>query len=303
MQRWVHGLTAMALLAVLLIATVGWRGGGGFGGGRSSGGFSSRSSGGFSSRRSGGFGGSRSYGGYRGPIIIGGYGFGPRMHGGSGTGTLIAILVIGGVVGLVFAGMAVSQWMASRAALITMGVNLRRGSRYTRKLDDLIENANFADGSGRATALHRLANLIETDDVVDGYVTVLDRRGGAEQLGERADTLARAQMQRVGITPDIVNVSDITGATIQMDTRAGTGSPSDACVVGIVAVARANTIREIVSGGEADVLKALRVLHETRGRDIGAVYVFYKPNRGEPLDAVAANRLFLDLKATATSPA
>ena len=48
----------------------------------------------------------------------------------------------------------------------------------------------------------------------------------------------------------------------------------------------------------------LNHLYLLKSRDMDALYLFYAPNTTEPLDPIAANRLYLDLRATATaSPA
>jgi len=293
-------LCIAVLLVGLLIATVGWRGGG-FGGGRSSGGFSS-------GRSSGGFGGSRSYGrtgGYRGGGIGVPIFFGPRIYSPyrSGGGQWIILLVVGGIIVAVVAGSAIARWYATRGSLVTLGVNLRRGKHYAQAPDRLLETADFSTQPGRATALHRVAKLIETEDVVDGYVTVLDRIGDPSALGERAERVAREQMKHVGVTPEVINVSDITGTAVQMDTRHGSDKPtdSDACVLGLVLVARSAVVKSLASGREQDALRALELLTGAAGRDLASVYVFYSPNAGERLDPDAANRVFLDLRATATA--
>ena len=284
----------MLLLSVLLLATAGWRGGG-FGGGRSFGGFGggSRSFGGFRSS-------SPSYR-YRGGYYGGYYGFGPGIgfyHRMTPLG-LALLLAIAGIAVVVVGGAAVARWYSTRGALLTVGVNLRRGKHYAQALDHLMEAADFSTPAGRASALHRAANMVDTDDVVDGYVTVLDRMGDPTALGERAERIAREQMKHVGIDPNVVNVADAQGTAVQLDARAGSDSQtdSDGCVLGIVAVSRASVVRRVSSGREKDALETLRLLHETRGSDFGSLYMFYAPNTGERLDPDAANRVFLDLRA------
>src|SRR6266478_10159371 len=126
------------LLLLLLVVSAGANAqrGGGFGGGRG-GGFSGRSGGGFSGR---GFGGGGFGGGYRGPVFIGG----PRIYGhGPGIGTAFIIIVIGGIA-LLVAGVAAAGWLNSRYATIGIALNLRRGERYSSKLDSILADSDFS---------------------------------------------------------------------------------------------------------------------------------------------------------------
>jgi hypothetical protein len=270
---------------------------GGFGGGR--GGFSSgsRGGGGFSSSRGGGgFSGSRG-GYYGGPRFIF---FGGGMGGGGG---LFLLVLVGGIV-LVVGGMAAANWYANRFALVNVAVNLRRGDRYAKKLDALIADSEFNTHSGRTRALHRLAKAIDPTDVVDGFVAVKERMSDREKVGVQAEELAREQMHRIGIDPGAVNVANEEGQSVQIDAPAAVqGDASDACVIAILATVRQSVLKQLRTGGEQDALAALNTLYEVKSRDLDAVYFYYAPNAAEPLDPVAANRLFLDLRATAGAAA
>lgn len=299
-----HGLAfagVCLLLATLFLATGGPKGG--FGGGR--GGFSSSRS----SSRGGGFGGggfsspSRSYGGYR-----GGYGWGgPRIFfiGGGGVSLLFTLVVVGGIV-LVVGAAAVAGWAGNRYAMVNVAVNLRNGERYARRLDALLADSDFTTPSGRTRALHRLAKQIDPADIVEGFVTVPNRFSDRDKVGETAETLARAQMNRIGIQADAVNVANTEGQSVQIEsTRTGGngrggGPDAAACVIAIVATVRRSAVAQITAGGgEQDALRALQGLYETTGKDLDALYFYYAPTADAPLDPHAANRLFLDLRATA----
>jgi hypothetical protein len=287
----------VALLAVLFVATAapGGRGGfsGGFGGGR--GGFG----GGFSRSPGSSYGGgirSRSYGGG-----WGGY-FGPRFifFGGRGIGWPVILVVAGGIA-LVAGGLAFKNWLDTRYALVSLGLNLRRGERYARKLDDLVADSDFTTPAGRSRALHRLAKMIEPEDIADGYITTPKRFGDRNAVGQTAEQVARAQMQRIGIHPEAVNVANAEGQSVRVDApeTSPDGARGNACVVAVLATVRRNALNGLNPGGEKEALRALQTLYETTGQSLDAVYFYYAPNAAEPLDPVSANRLFLDLRATA----
>src|SRR5579862_5212115 len=185
--------------------------GGGFGGGRS-GGF-----GGFGSGRGGGFGGFG--GGFGGPRIY----VGPRLYYfGHGPGLVFTLVVVGGIV-LVVGGMAFASWLGSRYALVNVAVHLRNGDGYAKRLDALLADSDFTNPAGRARALHRLARAIDVEDVTDGFVVARHRYSDRNRIGETAESLARAQMQRIGVKPDAVNVANEQGMSVQVESaRAGT---------------------------------------------------------------------------------
>jgi hypothetical protein len=303
MERYLRrALIVIIALVALFIVTAAPRGG--FGGGR--GGFSSGRSGGFSSGRGGGFGGgfggSRGYGGYGGGYRGYGYG-GPRIFYFGRGPSLVFILVVVGGIALVVGGMAVANWHASRYAMVSLGVNLRRGERYARKLDELLSSSDFNTPGGRAKALHRLAKTIDPEDMVDGYVTVRHKMSDRDTVAVKAEHLARAHMNRIGITAEAVNVASGEGESVQVDAPSATpgAEKPDACVVAVLATVRQSALQNVTSGDQRDTLGALQKLYETTGKDLDAVYFYYAPTHSEPMDPMAANRLFLDLKATATA--
>jgi hypothetical protein len=295
MRRLLRNIGALALLAALFVATTAQRGfSGGFGGGR--GGFGGGG-------RSGGFGG-----GGGGLGRGGGFGYGgPRIYffggGGHGSGAFLLVLIV--IVLLVVGAIAIANWYAARYAMVNVGFNLRRGSRYSQKLDDLLADSDFTQPGGRTRALHRLAKMIDEGDIVDGFVIVRSRMSDRDTVGEEAETLARAQMQRIGIHAETVNVANTEGQSVQMDASGGRGGSqrSDACVIAILATVRQSVLATLRSGGEPNAMKALQVLYETTGKDLDAVYFYYAPNTSEPLDPIAANGLFLDLRSTAQAAA
>jgi len=283
----------LVLLVVLFLATAAPRGG--FGGGR--GGFGGGFGGGVRSRGSwGGFGG-----GYRGSRW--GYG-GPRFYffGGRGPSPVFLLLLVGGIV-LVVGGIAAANWYNSRFALVSLGVNLRRGERYARRLDGLLADSDFTSSRGRARALHRLAKMVEAEDVVDGFVAIPQRFGDRWKIGQTAETLARAQMQRIGITAEAINVANTEGQSVQVEApqNAPNAERPDACVLALLVTLRRSALNGLNAGGEREALVALQKFAALPGTDFDALYFYYAPNAAEPLDPHAANRLFLDLRATATA--
>lgn len=290
-------VVAGLLLALFVVTAAPGGRSGGFGGGR--GGFSSGRSGGF-----GGFGGGRSYGGgrgYGGPIFWGG----PRiiLWGARGPGLGFFLVLIGGVV-VVAGAVAVANWYNSRYAMLSLGVNLRRGDRYARRFDEILADSEFESPSGRAKALHRLSKLIDPADVVDAFTEVRPMLGDRDAAGETAENVARSQMQRIGITADAVNVANTSGQSVRLDAPTSNGAArSEACVVSIVATLKQSALKGFQEGDERDALAALSKLYEVPSRDLDALYFYYAPNSSEPLDPMAANRLYLDLRATVRAQA
>jgi hypothetical protein len=296
----------LGLLAALLIATTGQRGvRGGFGGGR--GGFSTGRGGGFGG---GGFGGGgfgrSSYGGGARPY--GGYYGGPRIFFfpgfGGGFALVLLVVVVGGIV-LVVGAAAVSSWTANRFALVNVALNLRNGRRYAKRLDSLLADSDFVDPSGRTRALHRLAKLIDPADVVDGFVNVGSRLADRANIGEAAENLARSQMKYIGVNPDAVNVANMEGQSVQAGSAnegtAGPGEEAEAALVVILATVRSSALKTLRTGGETDALVAIQRLYETNSRDLDALFFYYAPTADEPLDSHRANRIFLDLRASAVT--
>jgi hypothetical protein len=298
----------LGILAVLLIATTGQRGvRGGFGGGR--GGFSTgRGGGGFSTGRGGGFGG---FGGpsYRGGARpYGGYYGGPRVvffpGFGGGFALVFLVVVVGGIV-LVVGAAAVSNWTANRFALVNVALNLRNGKRYAKRLDGLLADSDFTDPSSRTRALHRLAKLIDPADVVDGFVNVGSRLADRANIGVAAENLARSQMKYIGVNADAVNVANEEGQSVQVGSAnegtAGPGEEAEAALVVILATVRSSALKTLRTGGENDALAAIERLYETNSRDLDALFFYYAPTADEPLDSHRANRIFLDLRASAAT--
>ncbi len=273
------------------------RRGGGFGGGR--GGFS-----GGSSRSSGGFGGLRSSSSSYGGGYGGGYrsSYGPRFFffgGGSGSGT--ALLVIFGVVLVVVIAVAANSWHLSRFAMVNVALNLRDGERYAKRLDGLVNDSDFTSASGRARALHRLCKLVEPQDVVEGFVRIDRQPLNKDQWGQKSEDLARRQMAYVGVEAEAVNVSNEEGRTVKIDAPANDRTVEDAqaCVVVLLLTLRKATLGTLQSGDGSEAITALNILETLPGQEFDALYFFYAPNAAQPLDPHAANRIYLDLAATA----
>lgn len=314
MRRFIRSAAVLAALICLVLATAAPRMGGGFGGGRSSfgggrssfgGGFSGRSSwGGGSSGRSswGGGGGRSSYGGgYRPmPIFIP---FGVGGPHGSGRGFLTVLGIIAGVVVLVVAASAASQWWANRCSLVNVGFRLRRGAAYAHMLDGILDGAEVGTVTGRVTALHRLVKHIDPSDILDSYVRIPVRHGGSEQVGKQAEDQARTLMDRLGMTPETVNVADEDGQSVQVSARAGrdaSAGDTDGCVLSLLLGVRAGKLTGIKpTGAPEDSVVLLNLLEALPGRDLAAFYTFYTPNGGVRMDTNMADRAYLDMKALA----
>jgi hypothetical protein len=108
-------------------------------------------------------------------------------------------------------------------------------------------------------------------------------------------------MERIGISAEAVNVANTEGQSVQLD--APTAQPgaekSDACVIAILVTLPQRGLQGLLSGGDKETVMALERLATLPGREFDALYFYYAPNASEPMDPHAANRLFLDLKATA----
>jgi hypothetical protein len=269
--------------------------GGGFGGGRG-GGFSGPSGGGISGR---GYGGGGIGGGYRDPVILGG----PRIYGhGPSFGTAVILFVAGGIV-LVVAGLAASGWLNSRYVTVGIALNLRRGERYSNKLDSILSDSDFSSPGGRAKAIHRIAKVVEEEDVVDGFVTIPGRFGNKDKAGAQAEQVARQQMKHLGIHAEAVNVAGQDGSSVKLDIPRPSGGSEvgDACVMSMVLTLKRSASTGIIVGGQSESLSTLGWLYEIPGSEIDAFYLYYAPNRSEALDAATANGIFLDMKAAANS--
>ncbi len=198
-------------------------------------------------------------------------------------------------------GAAAALWLGGRFATVSVAVNLRNGEKYARLLDGLVEGADYSTPTGRAAALSKLARSIEEPDVVDGLVVIHHRLTGKDAAGERAESTAREQMQYLGINPGAVNVSTADGQGVRLDPRHAKGGHghSDACVAAVVATLSRRGLADIWPGDTPQALAALSRLQRLSGADIDALYLFYTPNAGEPMDPITANRIFLDLRAAA----
>lgn len=266
--------------------------GGGFGGGRGGGGFGG--GGGFRGG-GGGFGGPSYGGGYRpgGGIYFGG----PRVYGYSPVSGLFILILVGGVV-LVIAAAGIAGWAGSRYATVALGLNLRSGSRYARKLDAILDESDMSEPGGRAKALHRIAKMVEPGDVADGFVSIRSRMGDKEKSGERAEQVAREQMKYLGIRADQVNIATPEGTGVKLEEHgSGPAEQADACIAAIVVTVRRNLAALLKAGDTNAALDTLAQLYEVSGKDLDALYVYYVPHSGEPLDPVTANGIFLDLRA------
>lgn len=314
---------ALALiLTALFFATAAPRGGfsGGFGGGRggSSGGFSGGRGGysggysGGSSRSSGGgySGGTRgSYGGgyYGGPRVFffggtGGYGY-------YGSSAIIWLIILGiiVVVLLIVGVKALKNWGANRYSLISMAFNLRNGEKYARRIDALLGDSDFSDPSGRARALHRLLKQLDQADIVEAYTLVGARFANRDIIGSRAEELSREQMEYVGINAETVNVANDEGQSVRMEAPvikdSGSADQADACVLAVLITGRRTALSSINSGDENTAYATIESLTSLSSNDLDALYFYYAPHGGAAMDSITANRLFLDLKATASKEA
>lgn len=313
MRRFFRSAAVLAALICLVLATAAPRMGGGFGGGRSSfgggrssfgGGSSGRSSWGGSSGRSNSWGGgSRSTygGGFRPMPIFIPFGIGgPR---GSGQGILTLLGIIAGVVVLGVAGAAAAQWWANRCSLVNVGFRLRKGAVYSRRLDSILDGSEVGTVDGRVKALHRLVKQIEPADILDSYVMVPVRHGGSDKVGMQAEDQARTLMDRLGVTPETVNVADEDGQSVQVTARAGRDASvgdTDGCVLSLLLGVRARNMAGFKpSGAPEDAVVLLNMLEALPGRDLAALYTFYTPNAGVRMDPNMADRVFLDMKALA----
>jgi hypothetical protein len=270
---------------------------GGFGGGR--GGFSSsRSSSSFGgSRSSSSFGGSRSsFGG--GPVYYGG----PRIFffgGGRGGGTIILIFI--GVIGAIVVAGLVVGFVQTRYGVVVVGINLRNGEKYARKLDRLVTELDYSDPKGRAKALHMIAKSIQMEDVVDAFVVVQPPWINMDQAGAKAEEIARGQMQYIGIDPNKVNVADTEGRAVKIDMADGDiyKDKTAACVVSLVVSAKRPSVARVSSGEAGALSSALDLMDDVPSNEMDALYFYYSPNADDHLDPHTANAMFLDMKAAA----
>lgn len=313
MQRYLRSSAVLAALVCLVLATAAPRMGGGFGGGRSSfGGGRSSFGGGFSGRSSwgGGSSGRSSWGGSSRPTYGGGYRpmpifipFGVGGPRGSSQGLLTLLGIIAGVVVLGVAAYTASQWWASRCSLVNVGFRLRRGAAYAHKLDTILDGAEVGTITGRVTALHRLVKQIDPSDILDSYVLIPVRHGGSEKVGKQAEDQARTLMDRLGMTPETVNVADEGGQSVQVSARAGrdaSAGDTDGCVLSLLLGVRAGKLAGIKpTGAPEDSVVLLNLLEALPARDLAAFYTFYTPNGGVRMDTNMADRVYLDMKALA----
>ncbi len=295
-SSWKHRIATFGMMAMLLLiqaAVFAQRGGGrgfsgGFGGGRSFGG------GGGGGISGGGVG--RSYGG-------GGYYYGgPRFYyfGGGGFGSFLAVFML--IVLIIVAFVLVAaflNWWKNRYSLVSVAINLRNGTQYAHRLDSLVGHADMNTPQGRARALHDIAQTISAGDVVEGFVTVGETKS-KDAAGERAENLAREQMKHVGIHAEAVNVAGAAGS-VQVDAPRFSGNGVDegeGCVVAMLLTVRRDALGALKTAGPQEALSSLNILGTLSPEDFDAFYFYYAPNASEPLDPHAANRLFLDLRAT-----
>jgi hypothetical protein len=209
------------------------------------------------------------------------------------------LVLLGGVI-VVVGSIAAMNWYNTRYALVSLGVHLRRGDRYARKFDALLADSDFITPGGRIRALHRIAKTVAPDDLVEGFVHISHRFKSREDLGRTAENLARAQMQRIGIAPEAVNVANQEGMSVMIEapTAEAKQAGSDACVLAILVTVRQQSLQGLKTGDDQAAREALLLLSQITGRECDALYFYYAPNAAEPLDSISATRLFLDLRAT-----
>ncbi len=209
---------------------------------------------------------------------------------------LIVFLIVVGV------GIAVTWWSRTRYATVSIGLNLRNGAKYAESLDALVSRSDFGTPDARAGVLHRIAALVSAVDAVDGFVQIRDPWSGRNQAGIRAEEVSRAHMGHIGIVPEIVNVAvpDGPGVKLSPQGTASDGEDPDGCVLAATVTVNRRYLPAFVPGEMDEAIETLRRLREFPGSGLDALYVYYSPNAGEPMDAAGANRLFLDMKATET---
>jgi hypothetical protein len=213
----------------------------------------------------------------------------------------VFVIVVIGVMALVVTVVAGAGWLSSRYATISIGLNLRRGERYSNKLDSILSDSDFSTPGGRAKALHIIAKSIEAEDLVDGFISMPGRFGDKDKAGAQAEQVAREQMKHLGIHAEAVNVAGQDGSSVKLDAHSSGkgGEHGDACVMSLVMTLKRSASSGIIPSGEREVLSTLGCLYETSGKEIDAFYFYYAPNRSEALDSATANGIFLDMKAGA----
>jgi uncharacterized membrane protein len=171
-------------------------------------------------------------------------------------------------------------------------VSLRRGVRYVPELDALLINGDFTTPDGRERVLQRLTALIHPEDVIEGAFSTGASGADAELLGEAAQKTCRDQMRRAGLKQQL-------GAPLP---EAPPGAPrirdGDGCVLGIVVAASGLSTPE--AGDLQAAREALERLRNFSGA-VGALYFYYAPDPGKPLDPEAAHRVFEQLRSGASS--
>jgi hypothetical protein len=284
--RFVQGAALLMLIGLLFMATAAPGGGGGGGGGYGGGG-------GFGGGGSGY--GSRSYDSYQGYNSTSPYD--SQRHGYGGDPLSRAPLWIPLVI--IFAGLAIAglMFVGGRHRVVHLLLNLRQAERYAPALDGVLAAADFETPAGRAATLGQLARLVSPSDLVDGRVEVrgFGPLGPEGEAADGARALYREKMGRAGLregTPALLGTPSDTTPRVR---------PGDGCVLGLVFVVSARS--RFCAGGTPAAIAALGELRATRygvpafplPAPVAALYCYYAPDPGQPLDPDAARQLFYAL--------
>lgn len=237
-----------------------------------------------------------------GPVLAIGGGMGGGFGGGAGGGgasghsgggnavgaapsdpLFVLCLVI--LAGLFVYGIALAN--ISRCRLLNIVVVVRRGGRYTREFSRLISKMDFALDANRYIIAARLAEIVDSEDVLDGFVADGLERGSVEHLGDRAQAFWDRQVKAVDLHPSAVNVS--TPRTKEWRRESCTRHvPLDdgVCLLSLVAVIPCRYDLKTTSLDGAGAVEALRSLPDALPE---VLFLFYVPGVDETLSEAAAS--------------
>ena len=259
-------LNALGALMVM-VGTAIAQGGGGGGGGSSGGG--SGSSGG------GGSYGGGSYGGYS------SYGNDGYSSGSSDDSWVLWAIVLALIYLFSFLTKSNGETPArrqsavaspsSRQKVANVVLILRDGASYVSAINRLTQQANFETFDGRRAFLRQLANAIQPEDVVEGFVRTM-RSNSTEGLW-------RSQKSAAEIQNLVINVAPPNRSPTQWDREPeapAVAATDTYCIVGILITDEASQIAETVELGSirAIVSDLSRYLSSYRS----AFYYYFGPN-------------------------
>jgi hypothetical protein len=123
---------------------------------------------------------------------------------------------------------------------------LRNGSHYIHTINQLTPQANFQNNQGRQAFLKQLTELINQDDLIDGFLRSLPSQN-AYHLWERQKKAAKIQDLVINIAPPNQN-------PIVQDSRPSISEPTPIedtyCIIGVVLeslTSRKTETRELVA--------------------------------------------------------